>query len=227
MLTQPLFLARALPSGGLRGMLITMFTGIVEGVGRLVSLQERAEAWRLVVEAGALTEGLALGDSLACNGCCLTVVDNHDGRVGFDLLEETLRKTSLGSTPVGGVINLERALAAQGRLGGHFVSGHIDGLGTITTFEVQGKNHYLRVRVPPEFTRYIVYKGSVALDGISLTIAEEHPDGLAVWLIPHTVAVTNLHQRRLGDPLNLEFDLLAKYAEKILQGRDSTPHLPD
>lgn len=161
---------------------------------------------------------MALGDSLACNGCCLTVVAQEGTQLGFDLLEETLRCTSLESVGPGSKINLERALAANGRLGGHFVSGHIDATGEILVFEPRGKNHYLQVGVPAAFQQYSVYKGSVALDGISLTIAEEHPGSLAVWLIPHTIAVTNLHQRKVGDKLNLEFDLLAKYAEKILRG---------
>lgn len=196
-----------------------MFTGIVEGTGKVVSLSEKAEAWRLTVDAGEITDGMAIGDSLAINGCCLTVVASDGGCLGFDLLEETLRLTSLNQVGPGAAVNLERALAANGRLGGHFVSGHIDGLGEIRVFESRGKNHYLRVKAPPEFLPYIVYKGSVAIDGISLTIAEAHEDGLAVWLIPHTVAVTNLRERRTGEQVNLEFDLLAKYAEKILQGQ--------
>ena len=200
-----------------------MFTGIVEGTGAVMALEEQAEAWRLVVDAAEVAEGVAVGDSVAVNGCCLTVVMREGSRLSFDCLEETLRLTSLRQALPGATVNLERALAANGRLGGHFVSGHVDGLGEIQTYETHGKNVYLRVTAPAEFVRYIVYKGSVAIDGISLTIAEEHPDGLAVWLIPHTVSVTNLRDRKVGDAVNLEFDLLAKYAEKILAGQRPSP----
>lgn len=199
-----------------------MFTGIVETTGTVTSLMERDEAWRFTISAPeSVVSGLAIGDSLANNGCCLTVVET-DGHsmLGFDVLDETLRLTNLGRLEPGDRVNLERPLAADGRLGGHFVSGHVDCLGEIVRFESIGKNVYLRVRAPLEYTRWIAYKGSVALDGISLTIAEEVPDGLAVWLIPHTVEVTNLAGRKEGDFLNLEFDLLAKYAEKILATKD-------
>ncbi|MGF1452708.1 MAG: riboflavin synthase [Opitutales bacterium] len=195
-----------------------MFTGIVEGTGEVITLEELSEAWRLTLETGEIASDLAIGDSLAINGCCLTVVARDGSRLAFDLLEETLRLTSLKQAVPGLAVNLERALAADGRLGGHFVSGHIDGLGEILEFETRGKNAYLRVSAPPQFLPYIVYKGSVSIDGISLTIAEEHTNGLAVWLIPHTVNVTNLRERHVGDYVNLEFDLLAKYAEKILRG---------
>ena len=182
-------------------------------------MQEQADAWRLTLEAGSVAAGLAIGDSLAINGCCLTVVHQAGSRLSFDVLEETLRLTSLHQAVPGAAVNLERALAANGRLGGHFVSGHIDGLGEVLAFESRGKNFYLRVSAPPQFLPYIAYKGSIAIDGISLTIAEDHADGLAVWLIPHTVAVTNLRDRAVSDYVNLEFDLLAKYAEKILRAQ--------
>jgi len=199
-----------------------MFTGIVETTGTVTSLMERDEAWRFTISAPeSVVSGLAIGDSLANNGCCLTVVETDGHSVlGFDVLDETLRLTNLGRLVPGDRVNLERPLAADGRLGGHFVSGHVDCLGEIVRFESIGKNVYLRVRAPLEYTRWIAYKGSVALDGISLTIAEEVPDGLAVWLIPHTVEITNLAGRKEGDFLNLEFDLLAKYAEKILATKD-------
>ncbi len=184
-----------------------------------MALEERAEAWRLELDAGGIAEGVGIGDSVACNGCCLTVVGIEGSRLAFDLLDETLRLTNLQDAGPGAPVNLERSLAANARLGGHFVTGHIDCLAEVSVFEERGKNVYLRVRAPQEYVKWIVYKGSVAIDGISLTIAEAHDDGLAVWLIPHTIEVTNLRACKDGARVNLEFDLLAKYAEKILKGQ--------
>lgn len=196
-----------------------MFTGIVEDTAVVVSLTEQAASWRLILDAPhRIADSLAVGDSLACNGCCLTLVKREATHLHFDLLAETLRLTNLDVAP-GSRINLERSLAANARLGGHFVSGHVDCLGTICELKTAGKDTYVRVQVPADFTKWLVYKGSIAIDGISLTVAEAHDDGFAVWLIPHTLEVTNLHQRKIGDSLNLEFDLLAKYAEKILKGQ--------
>lgn len=193
-----------------------MFTGLVEETGKVVSLEEQAEAWRLTLEAEQVLPGLALGDSLACNGCCLTVAVIDGKRLSFDVLEETLRLTSFRQCQPGSLVNLERSLRADARLGGHFVSGHVDCTGEIAIMEPRGKNIYLRLAVPAEFQKYLVYKGSVAIDGISLTVAEADAEGLAVWLIPHTLEITNLQQRRPGEVVNLEFDLLAKYVEKLL-----------
>ena len=195
-----------------------MFTGIVEDTGKVVSFTERSESWKLVLEVGTTITDMGIGDSLACNGCCLTVTEIDGNRLAFDLLDETVRLTSFQQIQPGSLINLERSLPANGRLGGHFVTGHIDCAGEISTFEQRGKNHYLRINPPKEFHKYLVYKGSVAIDGISLTVAEADDDGLAVWLIPHTLEVTNLHQRKAGEVVNLEFDLLAKYVEKIGYG---------
>lgn len=192
-----------------------MFTGIIEETGRCLSLEERGDAWRLMLEVGALAEGVATGDSVAVNGCCLTAVVIEPGLLGFDLLEETLRLTGFAGMKPGVRVNLERSLAVGGRLGGHFVTGHIDARGTIRKIEQDGKNIRLEVAVPTGFERYLVYKGSIAIDGISLTVAEVTDDGFVVWLIPHTLEVTNLHQRHAGDGVNLEFDLLAKYVEKM------------
>lgn len=194
-----------------------MFTGIVEGTATVEVFEERETAWRLVLDCRTIAEGVAIGDSVACNGCCLTVVERQGTRLHFDLLEESIRLTNLQDISAGSPVNLERSLAANARLGGHFVTGHIDGLGTIEVFEPRGKNHYLKVSAPAELLVYSAYKGSIALDGISLTIAEDLPDGIAVWLIPHTIAVTNLRDKKPGDRINLEFDLLAKYAAKILR----------
>ena len=205
-----------------------MFTGIVEGVGRVVSFEEKKAAWLLKLQAPEfIAETLSDGDSLACNGCCLTLIGRDANELSFELLEETIRLTSFEGVKAGTKINLERPLAANARLGGHFVSGHIDVRSKVEVFEQKGKNFYLKVAVPKEFSKYVVYKGSVAIDGISLTIAEANADSLAVWLIPHTFEVTNLSDCEAGKYVNLEFDLLAKYVEKIATGnRDKSPYQP-
>jgi riboflavin synthase len=196
-----------------------MFTGIVEETGRVVTFQRGAAAWSLRVAARVVVADVAVGDSIAVNGCCLTVVAHEAGVLAFDLLEETVRLTSFSGLGPGAPVNLERSLAAQGRLGGHFVSGHIDALGRVEVFEARGADHYLKVRGPAGGGRYLIHKGSIAIDGISLTVAEVDGDAFAVWLIPHTLAVTNLHAKRAGDGVNLEFDLLGKYVEKLLASR--------
>lgn len=193
-----------------------MFTGLVEETGRVAALDRTASGlWRMEVEASRVTEGLALGDSVANNGCCLTATVIDGRRIGFDLLDETMRKTSFHTLRVGDPINLERSVTPTTRLGGHFVSGHVDGVGTIDIFEPRGANHLLRIRPPAEFLRYLVYKGCVAVDGMSLTVAEVHDDTFDLWIIPHTLQVTNLAARQAGDTVNLEFDLLAKYVERL------------
>ena len=205
-----------------------MFTGIVEEVGKVVSFEEKKAAWLLKLQAPEfIAETLSDGDSLACNGCCLTLVGRDANELSFELLEETIRLTSFEGVKAGTKINLERPLAANARLGGHFVSGHIDVRSKVEVFEQKGKNFYLKVAVPKEFSKYVVYKGSVAIDGISLTVAEANADSLAVWLIPHTLEVTNLSDCEAGKYVNLEFDLLAKYVEKIATGnRDKSPYQP-
>ncbi len=205
-----------------------MFTGIVEATGKVVKFEEKKAAWFLELEVPSfIAESLSDGDSLACNGCCLTLVSKKGNLVGFELLEETIRLTSFEGLKEGSLVNLERPLAANARLGGHFVSGHVDVRGSVLDFEQRGKNFYLRVAVPQEFSKYVVYKGSITIDGISLTIAEAHSDSLAVWLIPHTLEVTNLAECKVGKFVNLEFDILAKYVEKIATGnREQSPYQP-
>jgi len=195
---------------------LAMFTGIVETAGQVVSFQAGAKAWMLVIDAGAAGTDVAVGDSLAVNGCCLTAVEIAAGRLCFDVLEETRRLTNFSALRPGSLVNLERSLRFDGKMGGHFVTGHIDGVGAIQVFEPRGQDHYLRVRAPAGSGRYLVHKGSIAIDGISLTLAEVAGDDLAVWLIPHTIAVTNLREKRAGDLVNLEYDLLGKYVEKLL-----------
>ena len=197
----------------------TMFTGIVEETGRVVAFARGPEAWRLQISALVVPAGVARGDSVAVNGCCLTVEQFDRGHLWFDVLEETRRRTSFSALAPGAPVNLERALRADGRLGGHFVTGHIDGTGLVVVFESRGADHYLRVRGPAGGGRWLVAKGAVALDGVSLTVAEVAGDELAVWLIPHTLRATNLGIRRAGDLVNVEFDLLAKHTEKLLAFR--------
>ena len=195
-----------------------MFTGIVEGVGKVVSFEEKKAAWLLKLQAPEfIAETLSDGDSLACNGCCLTLIGRDANELSFELLEETIRLTSFEGVKAGTKINLERPLAANARLGGHFVSGHIDVRSKVEVFEQKGKNFYLKVAVPKEFSKYVVYKGSVAIDGISLTIVEANADSLAVWLIPHTLEVTNLSDCEAGKYVNLEFDLLPSTSRKSPQ----------
>lgn len=196
-----------------------MFTGIVEETGRVQAFTQEEKAWRLRLAAKTVLESAALGDSIAVNGCCLTVVALGAGTVEFDLLEETVRLTNFSDLAPGSLVNLERSLAFGGKMGGHFVTGHIDGQGTIEVLERRGADFYLKVRTPANGGRYLIHKGSIAIDGISLTVAEVDSDAFAVWLIPHTMEVTNLHTRHAGDRVNLEFDMLGKYVEKLLSLR--------
>jgi riboflavin synthase len=196
-----------------------MFTGIIEETGRVVAFTEGRDSWRLQVAAKLVSSDVKLGDSVAVNGCCLTVTKFDAGHLWFDVLAETRRLTNFAQLGPESRVNLERSLRADTRLGGHFVSGHIDTPARIEVFEARGKDHYLKVRVPDGMTRYLVYKGSIAVDGVSLTVAEVTADAFAVWLIPHTLAVTNLGSKKAGDTINLEFDLLAKYVEKLATSR--------
>lgn len=193
-----------------------MFTGLVEETGTLVAFAPGAQSWRLELSARRVLEETELGDSIAVNGCCLTAVAIGADRLSFDVLGETRRLTNLERLRLGDPVNLERAVRFNGKMGGHFVTGHIDGQGTIEVIEPRGLDTYLRVRAPAGTGRYLVPKGSIAVDGISLTVAEVDGDAFAVWLIPHTMAHTNLHSRVVGDPVNLEFDQLGKYVEKLL-----------
>jgi riboflavin synthase len=194
-----------------------MFTGIVEETGKIVSLTERAEGVRFVVAAAVTAEGTRLGDSIAVNGCCLTVTDLREGTMSFDLLHETVRLTNFKDLRAGSAVNLERALAVGGRLGGHFVQGHIDGASPVVSFAQSGADFRLEVALPSGFAKYAAHKGSIAVNGVSLTIAEAGESSLVIWLIPHTLEVTNLGGLKAGDLVNLEFDMLSKYLERLLQ----------
>jgi riboflavin synthase len=198
-----------------------MFTGIVEETGTVAAFTPEAEAWRLRIAARVTLGGVAVGDSVAVNGCCLTVAQFDEGSMTFAVLEETRRLTNFSSLTRSAAVNLERSLRFDGKVGGHFVTGHIDGLGLIEVLEPRGRDYFMRVKAPAGSGRWVVLKGSIAIDGISLTVAEVAGDTFAVWLIPHTLAATNLGQRKAGDPVNLEFDLLGKYVEKLLASRQA------
>jgi riboflavin synthase len=196
-----------------------MFTGIVEETGEVLGLERSERGARLSVRGATVLPGLRLGDSVAVNGCCLTVAVQDGDALRFDLLNETLARTNLGDLAPGAPVNLERALAADGRLGGHFVQGHIDCASEVLRFEPVGADYRLEIALPPEYARYVISKGSIAVDGISLTVAEVGEGSFTLWIIPHTLAVTNLRAGRAGDRVNLEFDLLAKYLERMLAAR--------
>ena len=200
-----------------------MFTGIVEETGRVEGVEPTAAGIALTVRARVVGRGLKLGDSVAVNGCCLTVVKQtrrgRDQCLRFDLLRETWERTNLQFVQPGALVNLERALAVGGRFGGHFVTGHVDAVGRITKWERAGADHVLDIAAPREVRRYVVFKGSIAVDGISLTVAGVTRTGFRLWIIPHTFAVTNLRARNVGDTVNLEADLLGKYIGQMLDAR--------
>ena len=195
-----------------------MFTGLVEATGTVLSLESKGEQARLALHIPFAGE-LAPGDSVAINGCCLTVAELAPGGTSFDLLTQTLRVTSLSELAAGSLVNLERAMMIGDRFGGHFVQGHVDGTGKITRLEASGQDHIVGVALPPEIHRLCVDKGSITLDGISLTIAELTPDGAVFWITPHTWEHTHLHRAAIGQAMNLENDMLGKYVDKLLAAR--------
>jgi riboflavin synthase len=200
-----------------------MFTGIVEEAGTVERIKPTAKSVELTVRVNATGRGLKTGDSLAVNGCCLTAVKvsarGKSRLVQFDLLRETWRLTNLQFTRPGSHVNLERPLRADGEFGGHFVTGHIDGTGKILRWEKSGADYVLDIAAPPAVMRYVILKGSIAVDGISLTVAAVQKKSFRIWIIPHTFKVTALRERKTGDAVNLEADLLGKYAEKFLAHR--------
>ncbi len=200
-----------------------MFTGIVEEAGRVESIQPAKKSIQLTVRARSIGRGLKLGASVAVNGCCLTVVKlatrGTERLIQFDMLQESWRLTNMQFAKVGSLVNLERPLRAEGELGGHFVTGHVDGLGRITKWERVGRDHMLDIAAPPHVMRYMIHKGSVAVDGISLTVAAVKKTSFRIWIIPHTYDITALRDRKVGDAVNLEADLLGKYVEKFFKAR--------
>jgi riboflavin synthase len=197
-----------------------MFTGIVEETGKIEHISKGSESIDLLISLGICGTGLKKGDSLAINGCCLTVVKISRAKrkkvAAFNLLRETWRRTNLHGVKPGSLVNLERSMAANGRFGGHFVTGHIDGLGKITRWETVGNDHLLEISAAPSIMRYVFQKGSITVDGISLTLAAVKKTSFQVWIIPHTYEVTALHERKVGDLVNVETDVIGKYVEKFL-----------
>jgi riboflavin synthase len=199
-----------------------MFTGIVEHLGKIDALDAGAQGGRLRVnlaDAPAIAAEMKLGDSIAVNGCCLTVADFGKNYFSADLSGETLLRTSFGGKKPGDLVNLERPLAASARLGGHFVQGHVDGTGRVTRLTSEGENWWLGVRVPEELRRYVAEKGSISVDGISLTVARWQDGAAEMAIVPFTYAHTNVQALAVGDPVNLECDVLAKYVESLLEAR--------
>ena len=192
-----------------------MFTGIVAHKGSVVDVDDDAGVRRLTVEAGGLAD-LAVGDSIAVNGVCLTAVAIQDSRIDVEVVHETLARTSLGAIQAGDPVNLERPMSAQGRFDGHIVQGHVDGVGTVIQVQDDDDGRRLGIEVPPGLGRFIVEKGSITVDGVSLTVSCVGSDRFEVALIPHTLEVTTLGLRREGDPVNLEVDVIAKYVERLL-----------
>ena len=198
-----------------------MFTGLIEEVGCVATLSGSGGTARLTVAASHLPREMKPGDSIAVSGVCLTAVQVHRESLSFDLAEETLARTSLSRLAPGTLVNLELPMKADGRMGGHIVQGHVDGVAKFIALErIEGKDDYwLKLELPADLTRYVVFKGSIAIEGISLTVARIEGMAVTIAIIPHTFEMTNLKQFRPGDPMNIEVDIMAKYAEKMILGQ--------
>ncbi len=198
-----------------------MFTGIVEEAGHIDRIERHEDSIGLTITAPVCGEDLKQGDSLAVNGCCLTVVSieprSSQKAITVNLLEETWKRTNLQHGTAGAKVNLERSLPVNGRIGGHFVTGHIDGVARITRWEKVGNDYFLEVNADEAIMRYVIFKGAIAVDGISLTIASVEQDRFQIWIIPHTYNVTALPERQVGDAVNVEVDILGKYVEQFVQ----------
>ncbi len=197
-----------------------MFTGIIEEIGTITSITKGARSSRLTIKGSKIFDDLHIGDSVAVNGVCLTATSKTGNTFTADVMAETLRRSSLGALNIGSYVNLERAMAANGRFGGHIVSGHIDGTGVIESFEREDNAVWVTVKTPAKILRYIIEKGSIAIDGISLTVAYVDDRCFKVSLIPHTGANTTLLDKKAGDIVNLENDVVGKYVEKLLSGKN-------
>jgi len=196
-----------------------MFTGIIEELGRVKAIEHQSDAVRLTIEGPLVVSDAHRGDSIAVCGTCLTVIEFGDGQFTADVMKETLDKTSLSSIKVGDPVNLERAMTAETRFGGHVVQGHVDGVGEIISREPSENWEWLRIRIPRELMKYVVYKGSITLDGVSLTVNEVGEDFVGLSLIPETLAVTTLGSKAIGEKVNVEADVMAKHIERLLEAR--------
>ncbi len=197
-----------------------MFTGIVEEVGRIAHIDTRGENRRITIAADRTPKDLAAGNSVAVSGVCLTALDIKPGSFCADLAPETWERTSFSRIREGALVNLELPMKADGRFGGHIVQGHVDGIGKLLAFDriADSENWWLEIELPDDVEKYTVFKGSLSIEGISLTVAKLEKNRCSVAIIPHTVEMTNLHSLKPGDPVNLEADLVAKYVEKMMQG---------
>jgi riboflavin synthase len=199
-----------------------MFTGLVREVGEVVWLRRSDRTVQMLVKGPRTAPRVRIGESVAVNGCCLTVTAQREGQFMFDLLAESLDRTNIGRLKPGHPVNLERALRVDGRLGGHFVQGHVDCTAEVLAVEEKGPDLRLEIALPAEFARYVAYKGSIAINGVSLTVAVANAMDFSVWVIPHTLEHTNLGDLEVGDLVNLEFDILAKYVERIVATRQES-----
>jgi riboflavin synthase len=200
----------------------SLFTGIIEHLGTIESLETAAESGRITINAPALAQNLSISNSIAVNGCCLTIVAKDDKSFSADLSGETIRKTSFGQLTTGAKVNLEQPLTAGKEFGGHFVLGHVDTVGRVARLEPEGENWWYGVEIPDSFARYIVPQGSITIDGISLTVARWNGRIAEVAVIPYTYEHTNIRGRKIGDTVNLEGDVLGKYVERYLESRNSS-----
>jgi riboflavin synthase len=196
-----------------------MFTGLIEEVGTVVAVRARDHGTELQIVAPETAKHVNLGESVAVNGCCLTLTSCRSDRLSFDLLEETIARTNLKGLRQNSAVNLERALRADGRVGGHFVQGHVDCVAAIVDFAAKGADFRLEIELPENSRQYVAPKGSIAVNGISLTVADVLPTTFVVWIIPYTKRNTNLDPATIGDLVNLEFDILAKYVERMVTRR--------
>lgn len=196
-----------------------MFTGLIEELGRVKAIEHQSDAVRLTIEGPLVTSDAHRGDSIAVCGTCLTVIEFGNGEFTADVMKETLDKTSLSTIKVGDPVNLERAMTAETRFGGHVVQGHVDGVGEIISREPSENWEWLRIRIPRELMKYVVYKGSITLDGVSLTVNEVGDDFVGLSLIPETLAVTTLGSKAIGEKVNVEADVMAKHIERLLEAR--------
>ncbi len=196
-----------------------MFTGLIEETGSLIEKIPTGNGYRLTFSAKKVMDDIETGSSIAVNGCCLTVVEFGNDHFSVDAIEETLKKTNLGTLQKGSKVNLERPLKADARLGGHFVLGHVDTTGQIESIEELSNSHFVNISFPEEFEKYLIYVGSVAIDGVSMTVAQLGKNSFSVGVIPHTWKETVFSLKKPGDTVNLEFDVLGKYVERIMEGK--------
>ncbi len=202
-----------------------MFTGIIEEIGKIQGIRKGKDSAEVVVRASRVFEDIHIGDSIAVNGVCLTVTSFSQASFTADVMHETLNRSSLGSLRMGSTVNLERAMSANGRFGGHIVTGHIDGTGSVSAIEKDDNAIWYTIKTSPNILKYIIEKGSIAVDGISLTVAKAHKESFSVSVIPHTAAQTILSDKRIGDIVNLENDCIGKYVERLMNAPQTTSNI--